>query len=154
MCCPFLLTDSLGVHIHCCANVRVPEQFALHLYIRAIGPQERAVAVAERVPAYPLRDSRTPYSIGVRSAPPWLASLPPTKAPLIPMPQMQIPSPLRQYLEKQRSLHPSRGSRRADHYELDGLSVATRDTLRGQPCQKWKSKLGIVSLRIVSVCSA
>jgi hypothetical protein len=58
VCDPFLITNGLGVQVESRADVGVPEQFALHLHIRTVRPEQCAVAVSERVPAHPLRDSR------------------------------------------------------------------------------------------------
>jgi hypothetical protein len=42
----FLIADGLSVQVESSADVRVTEQFALHLHIRTIGPEQRAIAVA------------------------------------------------------------------------------------------------------------
>ena len=55
---PFLLAHSLRVHVESGADIRVPEQFALHFHISTIRPEQRAVAVPERVPAHSLCDLR------------------------------------------------------------------------------------------------
>jgi len=59
--CPFLVAHGVGVQVESGADVGVPEQFALHLHIRTVCPQQGRVAVPEGVPAYPLRDARSRY---------------------------------------------------------------------------------------------
>jgi len=58
---PLLLAHSLRIHVKGRRYIRVPEQFALHLHIRTVCPQQGRVAVPEGVPAYPLRDARSRY---------------------------------------------------------------------------------------------
>jgi len=57
----FLLAHSLSVQVERGADVRVPKQFALDFHIRTVRSKQCAVAVPERVPAYPLRDACSHY---------------------------------------------------------------------------------------------